>query len=161
VSALDQIRRLWAHLDWADDGFLDSLRGAAQWPDDALTELAHILGAEENWLARLEGRKPTLPIWPALSREEMVEAAGRVKSGYAEYLASLQERELPRNVAYTNSAGRSFETPIGDILLHVALHGQYHRGKVNVLLRQSGGEPIPADFISFARGAPAAITPRP
>jgi hypothetical protein len=39
------------------------------------------------------------------------------------------------------------------------LHGQYHRGKINLLLRQSGAEPAPADYISYVRGVPAAVTP--
>jgi len=59
-------------------------------------------------------------------------------------------------VTYTNSAKREFSTALGDILVHVALHGQYHRGKVNLLLRENGLEPVPADFIAFVRGAPAA-----
>jgi uncharacterized damage-inducible protein DinB len=49
-------------------------------------------------------------------------------------------------------------TPVGDILLQVALHGQYHRGKVNLLLRDAALPPAPVDFISFARGVPAATT---
>ena len=32
----------------------------------------------------------------------------------------------------------TFTTPLGEILLHVALHGQYHRGKINLLLRILG-----------------------
>ena len=40
------------------------------------------------------------------------------------------------------------------------VHGQYHRGKVNLLLRQEGMSPVPGDFIAYVRGAPAA-TSRP
>jgi uncharacterized damage-inducible protein DinB len=40
------------------------------------------------------------------------------------------------------------------------LHGQYHRGKINLLLRQAGLAPAPVDFISFVRGVPAATTRR-
>jgi uncharacterized damage-inducible protein DinB len=68
---------------------------------------------------------------------------------------------VTRGIGYTNSAGRSFVTPVGDILLHVALHGQYHRGKVNLLLRQAELEPAPVDFIGFVRGVPAATASVP
>ena len=71
----------------------------------------------------------------------------------------LRDEHLTRLVAYMTSQGRSFETAIGDILLHVALHSQYHRGKVNLLLRQSSAAPAPVDFIGFVRGVPAARTP--
>ena len=43
-------------------------------------------------------------------------------------------------------------------MMHVALHGQYHRGKVNLLLRQEGLPPVPPDFIAWVRGVPAATT---
>jgi uncharacterized damage-inducible protein DinB len=57
-----------------------------------------------------------------------------------------------------NSAGQSFETPVSDMLLQVALHGQYHRGKINLMLRQAHLPPTPTDYIAFARGVPAATT---
>ena len=64
--------------------------------------------------------------------------------------------KVERMVDYRNSAGISFSTSAGDILFHVMLHGQYHRGKVNLLLRQSGFPPVPTDYIAFVRGVPAA-----
>jgi uncharacterized damage-inducible protein DinB len=82
-----------------------------------------------------------------------------VAAGYDAYLAALAADTLGDRVPYVNSAGAAFETPIGEILLHVALHGQYHRGKINLLLRQSSAEPAPTDYIAFTRGAPAARTP--
>ena len=36
------------------------------------------------------------------------------------------------------------------------MHGSYHRGQVAMLLRQSGAEPLPTDYIVFVRGVPAA-----
>lgn len=158
MTSLDQIRRLWTHAAWADAAILAGIERSSQSPTDAVREFAHILGAEENWLARLEGRPPNLPIWPELAGTELAPASRRIQDGYATYLATLREEDLERSVSYTNTAGRSFETPIGDILFHVALHGQYHRGKVNLLLRQSSAAPAPVDFISFVRGVPAATT---
>jgi len=40
---------------------------------------------------------------------------------------------------------------VRDILLHVAMHGQYHRGQINQLLRGAGLEPISVDYIVFVR----------
>jgi uncharacterized damage-inducible protein DinB len=42
------------------------------------------------------------------------------------------------------------------MLVHVALHGQYHRGQVALLLRASGFEPATTDYIAWTRGVPAA-----
>jgi uncharacterized damage-inducible protein DinB len=71
-------------------------------------------------------------------------------------LAQLSEEDLDRPVSYTTTDGRPFTNSVGEILMHAAMHGQYHRGKVNLLLRQEQVAPAPVDLIAFLRGAPAA-----
>ncbi len=156
---LSAIRRLWEHLQWADDLLLAALSASAAPPPEAVREYAHILGADEVWLSRLTGRKSQLPVWPDLDTAQLSAAARDIRRGFADYLARLDAAELVRPVRYTNSAGQSFETPVQEILLHVALHAQYHRGKVNLLLRGAGLPPVPTDYIAYIRGVPAAITP--
>ena len=158
---LTQIQQLWRHCVWADDKILAALRGSQHAVPDAVREYAHIIGAEEVWLARIEGRAARAPVWPAFDVVTAAELSTAVMQGYDAYLHRIDESELSRNAEYVNSAGRAFSTPVGDILLHVALHGQYHRGKVNLLLRQSGAEPAPTDYIAFVRGVPAARTTVP
>lgn len=154
---LSTITKLWAHLAWADGILLDALR-AGPIPEAAVREYAHILGAEEVWLARMEQRPSQTPVWPELPLDQVESLAGMLQQGYRGFLERLDERGLERVVAYTNTAGKSFENTIQDILLHVALHGQYHRGKVNLILRQGGHPPAPTDYIAYIRGVPAART---
>ena len=155
---LTEFRRMRDHLAWADDALLDALAESPTYPDAAAREFAHILGADENWLARLEGRHPNAAIWPAADIGALRQLALDVQVGYARHLDTLIEADLHRLVLYQNSAGISFETPVRDILYHVFLHAQYHRGKVNLLLRQAGVTPAPVDYIGFIRGFPAAVT---
>jgi uncharacterized damage-inducible protein DinB len=82
--------------------------------------------------------------------------ARRVHDGWERVLAGCVGEALAREVTYTNTAGETFTTPLVDILLHVALHGQYHRGKVNASLRAAGEAPAPSDYIFWVRGVPAA-----
>ena len=151
------ITKLWAHLAWADGILLDALR-AGSVPEAAVREYAHILGAEEVWLARLEQRPSRTPVWPDLPLDQVESLAVTLRQDYRSFLERLDDRTLDRVVAYTNTAGKAFENSVQDILLHVALHGQYHRGKVNLILRQGGHPPAPTDYIAYIRGAPAART---
>ncbi|NIP57628.1 MAG: damage-inducible protein DinB, partial [Gemmatimonadetes bacterium] len=48
-----------------------------------------------------------------------------------------------------------FRTPIGEILLHVLLHGSYHRGQIALRMRDVGEEPVNTDLITFVRERPA------
>jgi len=155
---MTDIPRLWAHSCWADRLILLALEARAEVPEAALRELNHIVGADETWLARLEGRTSRAPVWPELTLAEARVLAESVHAGFDRLIGMLDGPGLRALTRYTNSAGQSFETPVGEILLHVALHAQYHRGKINHLLRQAGQAPIPTDYIAFSRGVAAATT---
>jgi uncharacterized damage-inducible protein DinB len=71
-------------------------------------------------------------------------------------VARLGPTDLARVATYRNSANIEFTSTVEDILIHVAMHGAYHRGQVARALRQGGAVPEPTDYIAFTRGAPAA-----
>lgn len=156
-----QLGKLIDHLEWADRRVLDSLR-AMPHPDQRAIDLyAHVLGAEHVWVSRILQRAPREKVWPDLTLER---ASSLAAENAAELRAILERHsadELERKLAYTNSAGIDFESTIEDMLLQVVLHGCYHRGQVSLMVRASGGEPSPTDYIAFIRGAPAAVTPPP
>jgi uncharacterized damage-inducible protein DinB len=152
---VNHLRALVDHMAWADDGVLESLRQPAV-PQRAIDLYAHILGAENVWLTRLEQRPQIVAVWPTLTLEECARLSAENRQGYGVYLDRLTSDDLRRTLHYRNSAGVEFDSTIEDILLHVAMHGSYHRGQVSLLVRDAGTEPCPTDFIAFVRGAPAA-----
>lgn len=156
MGTLAEIRRLWDHAQWADTILLSAFRDQEGIPTEAIREFGHILAADEIWLSRLEHRPSRAAAWPDLGLTGLEQMTGEVHRGYAAYLRKLDEPTLERAVPYTNSAGTSFANAVKDVLLHVAMHAQYHRGKINLLLRQAGLQPAPTDYIAFIRGAPAA-----
>lgn len=153
---LDQLRRMFEHAAWANSRVIAALERETGVSGDIAELFAHVLGAEEVWLSRLEGRASVLAVWPTLALAELSAAAAATAAGYRAYLDRLTPDDLAREVAYTNSAGQSFQTAIGDILTHVAMHGSYHRGQVALRMRRDGGTPAPTDYIAFVRGAAAA-----
>ena len=151
------LRRLLAHVAWANQRALASLRAQAAPVDRNVALLAHVLGAEHVWLSRLEGRAPTVAIWPALDLDAC-EALARENA--TRFAALLDELDAPgalgRSVHYRTSTGVAFDSTVEDILLQVVTHGSYHRGQVALLVRGAGDAPQPTDYIAFTRGAPAA-----
>lgn len=158
MDAPEMVRQMWDHAAWADELLLSALEAMHPAPGLAWREYAHILGAESVWLDRLLQRPARYAVWPDLSVTEAKSLAASLRAEYSAYVAGLSADTLDARVPYVNSAGQSFETPVIDMLLQVALHGQYHRGKINLMLRQGGLPPTPTDYISFARGVPAATT---
>lgn len=108
------------------------------------------------WLSRLRQTPATVAVWPPPDLERCATLAQATHAGYSALIGELTPADLSREVAYTNSAGDAFRTAAEDILIHVAMHGSYHRGQVALLLRQAGAEPRATDYIAFVRGAPAA-----
>lgn len=97
-----------------------------------------------------------MAVWPPLDLEQCGALAAATHAGLTAVCRQLDAAGLDREIPYTNSAGVAFQSSPRDILLHVALHGCYHRGQVALELRRAGAEPRPTDYIAFVRGAPAA-----
>ena len=156
MSRLALVRQLWQHSVWANNELARALHATDNPPAEAWREELHVLGAEEIWLSRLEAREMRVGGWPTMSREEAAAFQETMTTEFAALCGRLGEQDLDRVVSYRTTDGRPFTNSVGDILVHVAMHGQYHRGKVNLLLRQGALAPSPVDFIAFVRGAPAA-----
>ncbi|MGQ0713544.1 MAG: DinB family protein [Gemmatimonadaceae bacterium] len=157
---MNHVRALLDHMAWADERILESLRRPGI-PGRALQLYAHVLGAEHVWLARLEQRPAGMAVWPELTLDECESVARENARGFRACIGRLTADDLPRTVHYRNSAGREFDSGIEEILLHVALHGAYHRGQVTLLVRDAGAEPAPTDYIAMVRGVPAATSGPP
>ena len=152
----EHLTRLFEHMAWADARALAALRESAGASELAHSELAHVFGAEHVWLARLEGRVATVAVWPTLSVDECETLARETQAGFRAFVERQNAVTLEGIVHYRNSAGAEFDSKVSDILLHVALHGTYHRGKVAAALSAAGAEAAPTDYIAFVRGVPAA-----
>jgi uncharacterized damage-inducible protein DinB len=145
-----QFRRLFEHDAWANAAALASLRvGPA--PGQARAWMAHIVGAEHLWLARLHQRPPELAVWPELDLDACATRLTELAGEWMECLASLDEDGLRDGVAYRNSKGEFWTSTVSDILTHVVLHASYHRGQIAAAVRQAGGEPAYTDFIHAVR----------
>ena len=153
------LTRLYDHMAWADANTREALRAMASGSPEMsrATDLyAHLAATEHVWLSRLVGRPAAQPVWPSLDLETAARLASETVGELRALVTRLDAKGLAHEVEYTNSAGRSFRSRADDILIHIALHGAYHRGQIALLTRQGGSQPASTDYIAFARGAPAA-----
>jgi uncharacterized damage-inducible protein DinB len=151
VVFLETIQSMFKHLHWANQRILETLQNGEE-NKQANNLFSHILHAENVWYTRLKGADSShLPIWAEVSLESCVEMIKQNHQNYGEFLATLSNTNLDYLVSYKNSKGTEFHHSIRDILTHVALHGQYHRGQINQRLRAVDLEPINVDYITFRR----------
>ncbi|WP_419887557.1 DinB family protein [Neobacillus niacini] len=148
---METIQSMFKHLHWANQRILETLQNGEE-NKKANNLFSHILHAEHVWYTRLKGaNRSHLPIWAVVSLELCVEMVNRNHHNYAEFLSRVSKTDLNQLVSYKNSKGTEFQHSIRDILTHVALHGQYHRGQINQLVRKADLEPINVDYITFKR----------
>jgi len=112
--------------------------------------MAHIIGAECLWLARLRREPATLPVWPELGLDACADRLAELSHQWPEYLATHQQ-SLTDRVSYTNSKGEAWTSSVEEILTHVTIHSAYHRGQIASDLRAAGMEPAYTDYIHAVR----------
>ena len=113
--------------------------------------LAHILGAEVNWLARWKGSSPTsilsakdFPDLDALrSRWNQLEAE------LSAFVSGLSEGDLARVIHYKTTEGQSRSLPLWPLVQHVANHSTHHRSELATMLTVLGGAPPPTDLVVY------------
>ncbi len=113
--------------------------------------LAHLYGADWVWLERWSGRSPgALPESQQVSSlGALREKWGQVQDGHRAFVEALTPARLAEPLTYVNFAGQTWTYPLGEVLIHVANHGTYHRGQVATLLRQLGKTPASTDYLRY------------
>ncbi|MGH7618296.1 MAG: DinB family protein [Gemmatimonadaceae bacterium] len=139
------------HMRWADDLVADALEREPRAGDDVVRVFSHIAACEALWYARIQGRTSPVAVWPTLALAQARALAHEHAALFEQLVRSSSDDALAKRVHYRNSAGRDFESSVGEIVTHVAMHGSHHRGQILQLLRASGREPPYVDFIQFMR----------
>jgi uncharacterized damage-inducible protein DinB len=143
------LQKLLQYDVWANRETLQSLgRGA---PPRSLRWMAHIVGAELIWLARLRKEPPVMAVWPDLDLQGCADGLDDASRQWSAYLRNDKRVQLSDSVSYTNSKGEPWTNTVEDILLHVTIHSAYHRGQIASDLRGAGAEPAYTDYIHAVR----------
>jgi uncharacterized damage-inducible protein DinB len=118
--------------------------------------LDHIHTVDRIFQAHLQGephayaapRSEVLPEFAAL-----VEGMSAVDDWYAAYVAGLTERDFEQPVDFVFTSGKPARMRRGEILLHVCLHGTYHRGAAGAVLQLKGLTPSRDAITDFLEDA--------
>lgn len=156
---LPALKDLYAHQEWAD---------AAHWKavlahpvgrtDPELGErLFHIHAVQRIWLDRWREGPVTVPRPGFASPEAFRDWAQEAHDALRDFLAPLTEADLERPVTYRNLAGEPFTQALGELMLHLPFHSQYHRGQSATRMVQLGAHMPGTDLVTWMReGRPAA-----
>jgi uncharacterized damage-inducible protein DinB len=93
----------------------------------------HLRGARHGFDA---ARSPVPPAFEPLAR-----AMAELDRWYLDYAEGLSAAALHEPVDFVFTSGKPAQMSRGEILLHVGLHGTYHRGNAGALLQLRGLAP--------------------
>jgi len=153
---LIDLRDLYLHMEWADASVWQAVfkSGPAQ-ADQKLREyFYHVHLVQHAWL-RAWRREAADAALPTFDDAQSVRDWGR--SYYDEVftlLDSLTDQEIAKPVELPwaelveKQIGRApASISIAESMQQIPLHSLYHRGQINVRLREVGGEPPTVDYI--------------
>lgn len=90
----------------------------------------HLQGVPHGFRAPRSERMPTL--------QALADGVSQVDDWYASYVAGLTERDLEQPVDFVFTSGKPACMRRSEIILHVCLHGTYHRGNAGAVLQLKG-----------------------
>ena len=146
---------------WADHGLHDvvSENFDRLTPEEAfimLRILDHIHVVDRIFQHHLQGsphgfqaaRSEEMPELPALA-----DSAREVDDWYASYVRGLTENEFEQPVDFVFTSGKPARMRRSEIILHVCLHGAYHRGNAGAVLQLKGLTPSRDAITDFLEDA--------
>jgi uncharacterized damage-inducible protein DinB len=146
---------------WADRGLYDAIVGNFERlsREDAtlmLRILDHIHTVDRIFQHHLRGvphtfKAPRSQEMPQL--RALAESAREVDDWYVSYVDGLAEKDFEQTLDFNFTSGKPAHMRRGEIILHVCMHGTYHRGNAGALLQLRGLTPsrdAVTDFLEYA-----------
>jgi uncharacterized damage-inducible protein DinB len=142
--------RLFAYDRWANNEVLRALMAIASPPERAVKVVAHIIGTQYVWYARMTATPNDVPVWPDWTVQQTAAVVDAIANRWVE-IVQRGGGFLGLEFSYTNSKGEKWTSRNDDVLMHVIMHGAYHRGQIAVAIRASGNQPPYTDYVQAAR----------
>ena len=141
--------QLVCYKQWADRGLYDLVGrqlGQLDTRDAAvlLRILDHIHVVDMIFQHHLQGlphtfRAPRSEQFPDF--QALTDSVREIDDWYASYVDSFAQRDFEQPVDFIFTSGKAACMRRGEIILHVCLHGTYHRGNAGILLQKNGISP--------------------
>ncbi len=134
---------------WADRGLYDAVsqnfdRLTNEDASIMLRILDHIHAVDRIFQHHLQGLQHTFQA-PRSERmpelEALASSAQKVDDWYASYVDSLVESDFEQPVDFVFTSGKPARMRRGEMIMHVCLHGTYHRGNAGAVLQLRGLTP--------------------
>jgi uncharacterized damage-inducible protein DinB/putative sterol carrier protein len=166
MNQINSLERLFRYKAQANDEILAAMRpfeDAIPAKEIAIRALTHtyvvdrifaanLMGVEHGYTSANKSQAPTL--------EELSEAIRTSDQWYIDYVSRLENGRLAERIDFTFTDGAPGRMSREEMLLHVAIHGGYHRGQVGWIMMENSITPPADGFTSYLHKAEASARRR-
>ena len=146
----DHLALLLNHEFWANERIIHTMRSLDVNPPKAIELFDHILGSHDNWLARIKHEQPHLSIRDNHAND--FDYVFQAKHYFLQWMEMIETHDpMALTVSYQNSRGESFSNTLYEIVVHICLHSQYHRGQIVSAIRPQISSVPSTDMIAYMR----------
>jgi uncharacterized damage-inducible protein DinB len=154
--------QLLAVKQWADRGLYDVVsqnfeRLTAEEASIMLRIFDHIHVVDRIFQHHLQGLPHTYQAARSVEVPDLralADSAREVDDWYVSYVNGLGESDFAQPVDFVFTSGKRARMRRGEILLHVCLHGTYHRGNAGAVLQLKGLTPSRDSVTDFLEYGP-------
>ena len=149
--------KLLDYHQWANNQLLDRL---TELPSDLFIcdlnsvfptisdTFGHIYMVDKLWLHRMQNGDFALT---PKTFENISQVRSAFELLYIDINQFIKSVDLSKIINYKNSKGHEFNNSVFEIVQHLVYHGNYHRGNIASMIRNSGNRGIETDFIMYLR----------
>jgi uncharacterized damage-inducible protein DinB len=167
---MDQVRtleRVFSYKAKANTEILAAMRqfdDASPAKEIAIRVLSHTYSVDRIFAANMTGAEHgyTSPNpGNAASLEELSEAIRKSDRWYLDYVSRLDQTQLAERIDFTFTDGLPGRMSREEMLMHLTVHGEYHRGQISLIMMQNSITPPGDGFTSFLHKTEASTRRRP
>lgn len=128
--------------------------GAAPRAEPSIRDtLVHIMSGQEIWISRCQGIASARLLEPQAfaTLAQVRRYWDALEARTRQYLDSIRDEDLAREVHYITTKGLPFSHPLWQILIHQLNHATQHRSEVALWLTRLGYSPGDLDLILYLR----------
>ena len=167
MDQVSTLERVFSYKATANAEILAAMRlfdEASPAKEIAVTVLSHTYAVDQIFAANLrraehEYTSPNPSRAPSL--EELSAAIKTSDQWYIDYVSGLDEGQLAERIDFTFTDGLPGRMSREEMLMHVTVHGEYHRGQISLILMQNSITPPGDGFTSYLHKAEASTRRRP
>ncbi len=140
---------LIAYDRWASRQTRDSLAAVAGKTPRAVTLLAHIHMGWSAWMDRIERAEREIDWFPEVGLDECELIGCDAQKRWDSFIDGSTDNWPTATYPAKLLDGSVSEFALSEIVMQLVTHGSHHRGQINTLVRQAGGEPANTTFMRY------------